>query len=353
MISLPPEIWLQIFSFLALPRPALDVPISLFDIDTNSHIQEFDASYAASMQLKLSLQLVCKSWSRLSLPLFWEVICVRPGRRSHAIGSALQKDYDTSDENTKLTTNWLGSLVRTLHIRDFGQYSVFDLANIERILRLCPRLETITNPDSWQLFRSDFHLDISLSSSIREVHLALLGEQSIKTILNNGEDLQVVHGSNYDSELCPSMEEVVLPLVHTLSMRLSDMEYRNIRAPQLQRWIIHDSIIGIESTQSFHHHANCVTTLELPCSWPDYRTIDAVLSDMPNLQDLIIHLDPENLSPIAHRLPPHLRRLGISASYSYYGDVLNSDEITYNWWRDHLEDWIALALQSAATLQLV
>ncbi|KAG8847564.1 hypothetical protein FRB91_011672 [Serendipita sp. 411] len=131
------------------------------------------------------------------------------------------------------------------------------------------------------------------------------------------------------------------------------MEYRNIRAPQLQRWIIHDSIIGIESTQSFHHHANCVTTLELPCSWPDYRTIDAVLSDMPNLQDLIIHLDPENLSPIAHRLPPHLRRLGISASYSYYGDVLNSDEITYNWWRDHLEDWIALALQSAATLQLV
>ncbi|KAG8794285.1 hypothetical protein FRC17_008314, partial [Serendipita sp. 399] len=274
----------------------------------------------------------------------------------HAIGSTLQKNYDTVKNNLQDQALRLGSLVRALHIRDVGEYSVFDLANIERIVRLCDRLETFTTPESWQLFRSDFHLSFTPPSSVREIHLALLDEQSIKNTLDAGTNIFIVHGSNHDDNDCPSTNEVVLPLVHTLSMRLSDMECRNIRAPQLQNWIIHDSIIDIESTQVFKSHAAIVTTLELPCTWPDYRTIDAVFSGMPNLQNLVVHLDPERLSPPPHRLPSHLQRLGISASYSFddgQGQVLEADEMTFNWWRDHLEDWVTLALESAATLRFV
>lgn len=355
----PPEIWIQIFRFATLiptHYTSQRAPLSSsFDLCRQEDIRNFESDYTRSLVIKSSISMTCKSWRYLVFPFLWEVLCVLPGRKHHTIGSSLQQYHSNATDPTKIDEIRAGDCVQALHIlepEDAAVHELYDMANIQRILICCPNIAIFTAPEEWQLFRRDSHLSFRSNGNLREVHLSAIDEESIQSIFQFPDQLLVVHGSNFELWEGRNRPEIILPNVHTISMRLSDMEDRNIFAPSLSRWVLHDNIIGINETTVYQKHATLVTSLEL-ASWCDRAAIQTALSGMPQLQELAIHLDSLCLSPIPCHLPRTLRRLGFFCSYSKQGWVLDTDAGTFRWFLEHLDDWFAVAKRTHETLDLV
>lgn len=356
----PPEIWLQIIRLATtIPTfsPSQHVPtFSPFDLRRQEDTRNFETNYAQSLASKRSISLVCKCWRYLVFPFLWEIICLLPGRKHHAIGSTLQRYKTSIKSSLHLEERRAGEYVRAVHIleEDTGPaHELYDMANIQRIINCCPNLVTLTAPVKWQLYRRDSHLSFRPATSLREVHLSTMDEETIRGISRFPEQLLVLHGSSVEIDDGTHYEEMILPNVHTISMRLSDMDDRNIFAPSLSHWIIHDNIIGIENYRAYTRHASLVTSLELACSWGDRLSLQYALAGMTQLQELVIHIDSLCVSPVPCCLPQTVRRVGFFCPYSKHEWVLNTDAGTFRWFLDHLEDWLAIAIRAHETLELV
>lgn len=354
---LPVELWIRIIRFATINATSPDLELSLespFDLETQGRLRRFDIEYDESMQTKVSLSIVCRTWNQLLPRFLWETIRILPGRRFHQIGAIIQRDQRRHASGSASQDNKpIGHLVRALHIRDTSSsYGLFDFANIERIVHCCPNLITITTPRIWQMFKKDFHISCHALQFLQEVSLAVLDEPSIQRLTKTNKKLRIIHGSNILIQYPPS-QDLTLSSVHTLSIRLSDMEDRRIFAPLLRRWIIHDNIDEIGATHTFQLHADLVTILELSCGWTDHVKLQQSLLAMKNLQDLIIHLEPENWNPVPHLLPPQIKRLGFSCPYPCHDWIFDSDREKFQWFHDTLEDWINVAFDAVGHLKTI
>jgi hypothetical protein len=197
------------------------------------------------------------------------------------------------------------------------------------------------------------YISYEQTTNLQEIHLSLLDETSTQHVLEHPEMLLMIHGSNWEIAGGVSHKETVLPSVHTMSIRTTDVEDRNIFAPSLSRWVIHDSINGFSQTSVYLRHAALITSLELACTWCDLTTIQSVLPDMSNLQELSIHLDTFCMAPVPCSLPGTLRRLGFFCPSNKHRLVLDSDCGTFQWFLGHLDDWLGVALRSQETLGMV
>jgi F-box-like len=353
---IPPEIWIQIFRFATwMPPTVYDKAVSPFDTQQQEDLRSFGFNYTSTLRTKASMSRVCKLWRYLVFPFLWEILCLLPGRKYHAIGSILQRYNASTKAHPVIDDRRAGDYVRALQIfepENKPPHELYDVANIQRIVRACPNLVTLAAPDGWQLFSRDHHISLQPNANLQEVHLSLFDEETIQRIFDKPERLLIVHGSNFEINGAHH-RETILPSVHTISMRPRDMDDRNIFAPSLSRWVVHDTIMGIGQTRAYERHAALITSLELACTWCDRTTIQSTLSGMSNLQELSIHLNTMCLAPVPCCLPGTLRRLGFFCPYGKHGWVLNTDNGTFQWFLDHLDDWFGVAIQAQETLGLV
>jgi hypothetical protein len=337
-----------------MPPTIYDKAVSSFDAQEQADLRSFGLNYTLTLHSKASMSRVCKLWRYLVFPFLWETLCLLPGRKYHAIGSILLRYSAPTKAHPVIDDRRAGDYVRALQIFEpehKAPHGPFDIANIQRILRACPNLVTLAAPEGWQLV-SRGHISLQPNAGLQEVHLSLLDEESIQRIFDKPERLLIVNGSNFEINGAHH-RETILPSVHTISMRPRDMDDRNIFAPSLSRWVVHDTIAGIGQTRAFERHAALITSLELVCTWCDRTTIQSTLSSMSNLQELSIHLDTKRLAPVPCCLPGTLRRLGFFCPYSKHGWVLNADDGPFQQFLDHLNDWFGIAIQSQETLELV
>ena len=352
---LPPEIWIQIFRFAtSMPATVYPSAVSSFDPQQLKDLRKFGFNYFRSLRAKSSISLVCNSWRYLVFPFLWEIVCLLPGKKYHIIGSILQRYNAPRGTHQLADDRRAGDYVRAIHVfepENGYPHELFDIANIQRIIRYCPNLVTLTAPEGWQLFTRHCHVSFQPSTTLHEVHLSLMDEETIQKIFARPERLLLLHGTSLAK--ARQERETVLPAVHTLSMRPSDMEYRNIFAPSLSRWVIHDTIVGLCQTRAYQRHATLITSLELACTWRGEQNIQSALSGMSNLQELAIHLDTMRLVPAPYSLPVTVRRLGLFCCYEKHGWVLDTNGGTFRWFLDRLGDWLDLAIRMRETLELL
>ncbi|CAG7854814.1 SubName: Full=Uncharacterized protein {ECO:0000313/EMBL:CCA68702.1} [Serendipita indica DSM 11827] len=320
-------------------RHSVDVVSSPFDLDIAQRSRDFETEYLDMIRSKLSASLVCKTWKEYMAPFLWEVVCLWPGTRFHSIGRLLSRDK-------------VGHYIRVLRLQGSQRWTVFDLANVQRILQYCSRLESFILPEPWHAPRVDNQLDAQLATTLREAHISMLDEAGIARVLEN-QNLAILYAHTQHAPPCSQAPDVLLPVLHTLSIRLSDMSSRKILAPSLQRWILHDLIDDVEYQHLFDYYSPLLRTFESYGYWSDYRVITSILEKMTNLVELVIQLNPNDLSAVPHQLPPQLKRLGFTLGDTGYPWVLRGDEATFVWFRDHLEDWMALAIANAHILLLI
>lgn len=184
LLELPLEIWLEIFQFAThIPRSTSLRPSNPFTTRRVSSWNNIMAQNTplGSLNTKVALTRVCKSWRAHALPLLYQHITIKSPKRGRLILQCLTESRQRDDPLGR--GQWTRHIEVLTHAR--GSDKVQYLQNVFGILRCCPNLRVLSG--TWNHPLPPQFLDAIIKlygSGLEELYWNEIASQGVKRTVN-------------------------------------------------------------------------------------------------------------------------------------------------------------------------
>lgn len=249
IVSLPLELWLEIFSFACYVPGIFDVSntraVEAYSSDSNGIV--LDDWISVAMKTKRAISSVCRSWWWCIQPLMFEHIRVKSGVHALLVAQRLEEFKERGMESCHP-----GRWVKRVEIHSFDQFWDEERSDaMVRILDSSPNVSVFSDlfccsPSSILDYEPLLHklADRCVHGSLRRLEWYSGSPSSLNGLLQNMQALEVlVIGRGFISSDFDS--QIYLPRLRTIitGEYANSCRFQDVQCPSLKSLVVHRSVM--------------------------------------------------------------------------------------------------------------